>query len=151
MKDSHSQPYDKAEEAVNNFLQGCNCCQSIFCTYGPSLGIEKEEAMKLAEAFGGSVMARTCGAVSGSLMTLGLKYGRTQCDQTENKEKTRDLAKKFNQLFEEKHQSTQCRDLLGHDISTKEGNEAAAQKNLSKTVCPNFVRDAAKILEQLLV
>lgn len=60
----------------------------------------------------------TCGALSGALMGIGLKYGGTRSDDEEAKERAYSLAQKFMQEFESRHGSVFCRDLLGHDIST---------------------------------
>jgi hypothetical protein len=43
-----------------------------------------------------------------------------------------------------------CRELLGHDLSKPEGRKAAYEKGLFTTLCPQFVRDAVEIVEQLL-
>ena len=46
-------------------------------------------------------------------------------------------------------QSLNCRDLLGHDLSTPEGMQEVKDKKLF-VVCPGIVEDAAKILQELL-
>ena len=92
----------------------------------------------------------TCGAVSGALMVIGLRYGRTRTDDEVAKERAYSLAQEFVQEFESRHGSVFCRDLLGYDISTPDGLASAGQENLGATLCPNFVRDAAEILEDLL-
>ena len=45
--------------------------------------------------------------------------------------------------------SRNCRDLLGGDLSTPEGRQAAKDENLY-AVCPGIVTDAAKTLPELL-
>jgi hypothetical protein len=40
--------------------------------------------------------------------------------------------------------------LLGVDISTHEGMEAAIEKNLFREICPKLVQSAAEIIEEML-
>ena len=43
-----------------------------------------------------------------------------------------------------------CRDLLGCDISTPDGQQKAQAGQLFKTICPEAVKVAAEILEEML-
>lgn len=143
---------NKVQSAVICFEEGFNCSQAVLSTFGPALGLDRDTALKVAAAFGGGMAGRgeTCGAVSGALMGIGLKYGRTRSDDEEAKERAYGLAENFMKEFESRHGSVLCRDLLGYDISTPEGLASAGQENLGTTLCPNFVGDAAEILEELL-
>jgi C_GCAxxG_C_C family probable redox protein len=143
---------NKVQSAVICFEEGFSCSQAVLSTFGPALGLDRDTALKVAAAFGGGMAGRgdTCGAVSGALMGIGLKYGRTRTDDEEAKERAYSLAQKFMQEFESRHGSVFCRDLLGYDISTPDGLASAGQENLGTTLCPNFVGDAAEILEELL-
>jgi C_GCAxxG_C_C family probable redox protein len=142
----------KVQSAVICFEVGFNCSQAVLSTFGPALGLDRDTALKVAAAFGGGVAGRgdTCGAVSGALMVIGLSYGRTRTDDEEAKERAYSLAQNFMKEFESRHGSVFCRDLLGYDISTPDGLASVGQENLGTTLCPNFVADAAEILEELL-
>ncbi|MBI4710518.1 MAG: C_GCAxxG_C_C family protein, partial [Nitrospirae bacterium] len=50
----------------------------MFGAYGDKLRFDKETVLKIASPFGGGIgrMGETCGAVTGALMVIGLKYGR---------------------------------------------------------------------------
>ena len=139
----------KVEDAVSRFQNGHSCSQAVFSTYAESLGMEGETALRVAAGFGGGMgrMGRTCGAVTGALMTLGLKHGGSQAQA---KEKTYELVREFAGRFKARHGSLDCSDLLGCDISTPEGREQIEQQQLHSTLCPKIVRDAAEILEELL-
>ena len=76
--DSKSKLINSANKMMEE-LRG-NCAQAIFATYGPQIGLENidyESCMKIASAFGGGInlTGNVCGAITGTLMTLGLKYG----------------------------------------------------------------------------
>jgi hypothetical protein len=79
-----------------------------------------------------------------------MKYGRVKPEDVEAKEQCYALAREFFTRFKAKHGNVKCTDLLGCDISTKEGIETAHEKDLFNTLCTDFVGDAARILEQLL-
>jgi hypothetical protein len=63
---------------------------------------------------------------------------------------TAKLVGELTNRFRAQHRLLNCRELLGCDLSTPEGRQAAKEKNLYATVCNGFVRDAAKILNALL-
>ncbi|MFZ5631777.1 MAG: C-GCAxxG-C-C family protein [Bacillota bacterium] len=65
------------ELAVSSFQEGALCSQALFSTCAVKLGLDRETAMKIATPFGGGMarLGETCGAVTGALMVIGLKYG----------------------------------------------------------------------------
>ena len=109
-------------------------------------------ALKVAGAFGGGMarMGETCGVVTGSMMAIGLKHGKTKAVDHEAKEKTYRLVKDFVDRFKAKHNSIVCRDMLNCDMSTSEGLQDFKNRNLIETHCARFVKDAADILEEIL-
>ena len=64
------------ETALTCFKEGHSCAQAIVVVYGPKLGLDRESALKIASTFCGGLgmTGETCGAVTGALMVLGLKY-----------------------------------------------------------------------------
>lgn len=142
----------QAEAAVDRFRSGLSCSQAVLSTYGEALGIDQETAKRLAAGFGGGIgrLGATCGAVTGAVMVLGLKFGSADGGDRQAKEKTYEQVREFSRRFQERHAHLDCRDLLGCDISTAEGHREAADRKLIATLCPEFVRSAACILEELL-
>ncbi len=57
---------NNVERAALCFKEGFSCAQTVFSTYGPQFGLDREMALKVAGAFGGGMahMGRTCGAVT---------------------------------------------------------------------------------------
>ena len=108
--------------------------------------------MKIACGFGAGMgkMAKTCGAVTGGFMVIGLKYGHTKGGDIESKEKTYALVREFSDLFSKDHGSVECRELLSCDINTPEGLKLAQEQKLFRTLCPKYVESAVKILEKIL-
>lgn len=116
------------------------------------MGLERDLALKVAGAFGGGMarMGETCGAVTGALMVIGLKYGMTQAKDEAARDKTYKLAQEAMTRFKARHDSVVCRELLGYDLSKPKERKAAHDKGLFSTLCPELVRDAVEIVEQLL-
>ncbi len=141
-----------AEKAVTDFKNGFSCSQSVLCAFGPRLGLNRAQSLKVACAFGGGMARRgeACGAVTGALMVLGLKHGKTKKGDDAAREKTYDLVKEFIAEFSTRNGSIVCRDLLGHDISIPEERDAAKREQLFDKLCPRLVQDSVEILEKQL-
>jgi C_GCAxxG_C_C family probable redox protein len=143
---------DKATHALSVFDSGFNCSQSVLTAFCNEFGLQDEPAFRVACGLGGGMgrMAKTCGAVTGAFMVIGLKYGQTQKDDKAAKEKTYELVKTFADIFAKEHGSIECRELLACDINTPDGLKTANEKNLFKTICPKYVESAVKILEEIV-
>ena len=142
----------QVERAVSCFREGFNCSQAVFSTYGPQLGLDRELALKVTGPFGAGMarMGQVCGAVTGSFMVIGLIRGRTRAEDEETREKAYRLVHEFVDQFTARNGSILCRELLGCDLSTEEGQALAEERNLFDTLCPKFIQDAAEIMEQFL-
>jgi len=142
----------KPEQAVNMFKEGSNCSQAIISVYAEDFGLSRENALKISRGFGGGMgrMAKTCGAVTGAFMVLGLKYGNADIHDKEARERIYGLVREFTRQFENRNGSIICRELLDCDISKPEGAQAATENGLFASVCPKMVGDAAEILEEMM-
>ena len=143
---------NKKELAQAYFQRGFNCSQSVLTAYSADFGLDQDLALRVAGGFGGGIGRRgeTCGAVSGALMVLGLKYGAVDPQDKDGKEIAYQQARDFMQRFEALHGTVRCNDLLGVNIGTPDGLALARAENRFKQRCPMFVGDAAEILEDFL-
>ena len=131
-------------QAVQLFEKGYVCSQAVFAAFSPDFGVDKETALKIGACFGsGMRKGEVCGACTGALMVLGLKYGQS-------KEKSNEVCERFLDEFAKENGSYICNELLECDISTKEGVEFAVENNLFKEVCPKMVESAAKITKEIV-
>jgi C_GCAxxG_C_C family probable redox protein len=135
----------RAQDAVQSFRQGFSCSQAVLAAISEPLGLDRE-------AFGGGMarMGLTCGAVTGAMLAIGLKHGRTRPEDEEAKEKTYRLVHDFLRRFQDRHGSIVCRELIGVDLSSPEGHKLGAERGVFENLCPRFVADAVEILEQIL-
>ena len=132
------------EDAVQLFENGYMCSQAVFAAFSEDYGLSREQALKIGACFGsGMRKGEVCGACTGALMALGLKYG-------DDKAKSDEVCNRFMDEFKRKNGSFICRDLLGCDISTSEGVKHAKDNNLFKEFCPEMVRSAAEIVDEIL-
>ena len=132
------------EEAVQLFENGYVCSQAVFAAFSEDYGLSKEQALKIGACFGsGMRKGEVCGACTGALMALGLKYG-------DDKAKSNEVCEKFLDEFKNENGSIICRDLLECDVSTPEGVQFARDNDLFKEFCPKMVESAAKIVNGIL-
>ena len=77
----------KSEKAVEYFRNKFNCSQSVFTVFSPDYSFSENDSLKVSCAFGGGMGRQqlTCGAVTGALMAIGLKYGKGINDAEEMK------------------------------------------------------------------
>ena len=140
-----------AEKAVDYYNHNFNCSQGVFTTYAVEHGIDEKIALKLATDFGGGARkGEMCGAVSGALMVLGLLYGHSERDDLDTKAKAYAMSEEYMNRFSRKNGSVVCRDLLGYDLSKPEEKTVIMEKNLFRTLCPEMIRSAVEILDELL-
>ena len=141
------------ERALECFKDNYNCSQSIFSTFAPRFGVNREHSLKIASAFGGGIvrMGNVCGAVTGAFMAIGLKYGKiVDGEEGSPNDKSYEVAQEFIDKFTSINGAIICKDMLGCDIGTLEGKQYAEDNNLIETVCMKAVQTSAEILEELL-
>lgn len=141
-----SEPFsknDEVEEASGLFGEGRYCSQAVLGAFSEKYGLDKEAAFRISCGLNsGSRCAEICGAVSGAILVIGLKYG-------DSNELCNSRTEEFIRRFKEKQGDVVCRNLMGCDIFTPEGKAKAFNENLFGTVCAKAVLDAAQALKDL--
>lgn len=134
--------------AVETFLSGYNCAQAVLSSVSEDLGLSRDQALRLACGFGAGFgrEQEVCGAVSGAVMALGLQQGRGEGEDKQRTEqcyaRTRELIARFKQT----HGSIHCRDLLGCDLQSPEGQATFKESNLLRETCARCVETAVQLL-----
>ena len=142
---------DKKERAINYFGRGYNCSQAVLAVFCEELGVNEETALKIATGFGGGMrQAEVCGAVTGALMVIGLKYGHFVEGDIASKEKAYALTKEFQERFKRSNNTVLCKELLEYDLSKPDDMALIKEKGLFQTICPEMIKDAVGILEEML-
>lgn len=134
------------EEILARFETGCSCSQAVFAGLAPRCGLAADTAARIASAFGGGIarQGQICGALSGALMALGLRYGHG-CPPggPEEKQRTLGLAQELIGRFRASQGDITCPGLLGYDLGDDGQRLAAEAAGVSKMICPGAVRAAA--------
>jgi len=126
-----------------------SCSQAIFATYGEFLSsgsLDLKTCMNLASGFGGGIASNgnVCGALTGAVMALGLKYGGSMME-----EKVFQATNTLFDNFSNRHGSVLCKELIKFDLRAAQDVKEAFEKGAFKN-CPKYVEDVAEILETLI-
>lgn len=137
-------------QVAKDFQSGLHCSQVAFAYAARKLGFDEVAAKKISASFGGGMMnGERCGAVTGALMGLGLKYGHSSADDKPNEAELMAKKAEFEKRFLERYPSLQCKEIIGANIGTPEGMQRFKDENLAKD-CPALTAYACQLLEELL-
>lgn len=137
---------------AEEFMKGYDCSQVVVAHFAERLGISAEVANKVAACYGGGMTEKgPCGAYTGALMVIGLKYGHWK-EEGLMDQKGILMAKsaEFKQKFYEKFQSNNCKDLLGYDVTVPEEFQQAIESGRMFGFCPGLVKTVVEILEEMI-
>jgi C_GCAxxG_C_C family probable redox protein len=124
------------------FEYGMNCAQSVFSALLTDNDIDQDIAFRIASAFGGGIVdtGKTCGAITGALMVLGLRYGHTSPFEAGEKALLKLKATQFLDSFKKEFGSLEC-DILKDRFL----NPADTHDN-----CKIYVARAIEIVEDIV-
>ena len=138
------------EKALSYFQDKFHCSQSVLAAYAEELGFTEEQALKIAYCLNsGMRKGEVCGACSGALLVLGMKYGQCKQDDLDSRTLANQKTVEFMEQFKKENGSYICNELLGCDISNAEGAQYAMEHDCFTEVCPKMVTSAVKILEDM--
>lgn len=139
------------EKSQELFAKKFHCSQAVLAAFAEELGLSEKQALKLGACFGGGMCkGEVCGACTGALMALGLKFGQCEVGDLNSKTNTNNITIKFLETFKKENGSYMCRELLGCDLATPDGKLYAREHNLFTEFCPKMVISATEIVEKLL-
>ena len=143
----------KSEIAAQKMAEGYNCAQAIFYAHCEDLQFEKDLALKIASGLGAGMgrKGEVCGAVSGGIIVLGFKYGSAEKNNDSAKEITYAKTRELIDLFQKRHSTIICRDLLkGCDLMTKQGQTRFKENDLLNRTCKPCVESVVQILDKIM-
>ncbi len=144
-----------AEVAADNFVNGYNCGQAVVVAFADRYGFSKEQATKLAAAFGGGIgrQRMTCGAVVGLSVLVGLEEGNTTPEDKTGMLTAFKVIKDMTEQFKEQYGSAVCGEILGLKGYNKADGPALHQpipEEYKGKPCALKVKLAAKIFGDYL-
>ena len=137
---------------INSGFKSCmHCSQQVLMEWAEELGYDREEAARMAGPFGGGMFrGDTCGAISGAMIAIGMKYGNGDPGDFEKDAAMIEMVKEFQARFIARHGTTICRELIGYDFSKQGEREKAKESGRISEKCPTFVQDALEILDEIM-
>ncbi len=147
---------ERVARAVENFMQGYGCCQSVVAAFADVYGLEEVLAKKIAAGFGGGVgrMRMMCGAVSGIVMLVGLDCGQTEGSDREGKSACYKVVQDLLAKSKEENGSLICAEILGIQGCEKAHSNYVASERTAEYYktrpCAAKVESAARIFANYL-
>lgn len=147
---------NRIQSAVEFFMQGYGCSQSVLMAFADIYGIDEITAKRIAAGFGGGVgrMRMMCGAVSALVILAGLDCGQTDGDDSAGKAYCYKVVQELLTKFKERNGSVTCAELL-----RMSGCKAIADTNIpdernaeyyKKRPCARKVESAARVFAEYL-
>jgi C_GCAxxG_C_C family probable redox protein len=114
----------KPDAALGTFHNGITCPASVFSACAADLGLDEKTARKIACGSGAGMLriGNICGAVSGAIMVIGLRYGMAENGDDTATMKTRALTQQFVRECTKKNGSVNCTGLPGHNLNDQAGS-----------------------------
>jgi len=131
---------------------GFLCSESVLMAIASCLNTSSDLIPKIATGFGAGIGRRgeACGALSGGVMALGLRFGRSTVDDTEGDRRPYWFSTELVDTFRERFGEIRCRDLLGLDLSKPEDLKIYREKGLWNTTCRSFIIETTAMVYELL-
>lgn len=152
--------FDRLERKVFENLTACgNCAQTTFLTLQEEFKLDGDEILKALTPFPGiALRGETCGAVTGSLMVIGLFYGRDRENLSNWHAYINSLppSRKFCHLFEAEMGSTMCAEIVeskfGRKFDLAKTEEALQWLNCGALEkCGGVIAKSVKITANIII
>ena len=146
----------RVTRAVDNFMAGYGCCQSVVAAFADLYGLDETMAKRLAAGFGGGVgrLRMMCGAVSGIVMLVGLDCGQTEGADREGKSACYKVVQELLAKSKAENGSLICAEILGIKGYVKAPNSYVASARTAEYYktrpCAAKVESAARIFANYL-
>ncbi len=143
---AREQSQDVGTVAREYYLNGFGCAESVLhaLNYTGTLDVP-ETLLKASTGFGTGLGGKgsTCGAVTGPIMAVGLKYGRLNPDEDFDDAYRR--TKKITDTYEQKYKTTECASVT--KVWRKRGKFTTPER---RKFCGAIVRYMARETEKIL-
>lgn len=147
----------RVQRAVDNFMQGYGCCQSVVAAFADLYNLDDTMAKRIAAGFGGGVgrMRMMCGAVSGIVILAGLDRGQIDGADRKGKSMCYKVVQELLDEFKVQNGSVVCAELLGLKGHEKAQSSYVASPRTAEYYktrpCASKVESAARIFAEYLI
>lgn len=145
---------ERVKRAVENFLSGYNCAQSVVLAFADLYGIPERLAMQMSASFGAGIgrMRLTCGAACGMMQLAGFEQCAQSAADRAGKSANYRLVQQLAERFKAETGSLTCAELLG--LAPMAGRSPEAEPRTTeyyrKRPCPRMVELGARIFADYL-
>ena len=149
--------YKQLDELVDKYytLYG-TCSQSSFHALNEVFDLKAENIIRGLVSFPGiALRGETCGAVTGSLLAIGLVYEDDQIDE-DRKRLSRAPSFKFCSEFESEYGTTRCRDVIEqvtgkkYTVKNHKDYESMYEEGVF-SLCPVVIKKAVRIAADIIL
>ena len=146
---SKKETVKRAEQYVE---KGFLCSEAVLLALSEAQNITSEIIPRIATGFGAGISrhGEVCGALSGAVMGLGLRFGRSQVSETPQDTSPYKFGQTMVNLFVTRIGHIRCRDILDLDISSDEGLKKYREQRLWESKCRELIRVATELAYDLL-
>ena len=147
---------ERVNRAVDYFMAGYGCCQSVVAAFSDLYGIDEKTALRLGAGFGGGVgrLRMICGAVSGIVILVGLDCGETDGSNREGKSACYKVVQDLLAKSKAENGSLICAEILGIQGHEKAPSSYVASPRTAEYYktrpCAAKVESAARIFADYL-
>lgn len=147
---------NRIQRAVELFMQGYGCCQSVVCAFSDLYGLDEEMALRVSAGFGGGVgrLRMMCGACSALVILAGLEKGQTRGEDREGKAACYQLVRELLETFRQRNGSIICAELLQMNGVKAETNTSQPDERNAEYYrvrpCARKVESAARVFAEYL-
>ena len=145
---------DRIQRAVELFMQGYGCCQSVVCAFSDLYGLDEEMARRVSAGFVGVVgrMRLMCGTCSALVILAGLEKGQTRGEDREGKAACYQLVRQLLETFRQRNGSIICAELLQMNGVKAETNTSQPDERNAEYYrvrpCARKVESAARVFAE---
>jgi len=146
----------RIQRAVELFMQGYGCCQSVLCAFADRYGMDEETALRVSAGFGGGVgrMRMMCGTCSALVILAGMEKGQTRGDDREGKAACYQLVRQLLETFRQRNGSIICAEWLQmNGVKAETGTSQPDERNAEYyrvRPCARKVESAARVFAEYL-
>ncbi len=156
-KEREAKLQELSQKARDLLSQCGNCAQTTFFVLQEEFGLDGQDILKALTPFPGlALRGETCGAVTGSLMAIGLVFGRDRLDDWKSYTKSLRPARHFYKRFVDLQGSTACDEILevtfGRSFNLADRNESAEYMAAGgPQKCGDLVADAVRVAAEVIM
>ncbi len=135
-------------KALAYFDEGYACSQSVLLAFADQFNLDERTAKLISSTFGGGMgrLRQKCGAITGSFMVLGLKYGNLDPKDMNTKLASYERVRELDKLVAEKFGTTVCAEILAKHASEEE----VAERKHHSIICRKVIGETTGMLYDIL-